>query len=482
MSYTSLRFMLFVAIALALYGVCPARFRAGLLLVLSYLFYCTWSLEAAAWLAAVTLFTYFGALLAARNRAAEGATPPAAPERARWLYVCLVGLLAAYLVFFKLAAIGAAPGLGRIALPLGLSYYTFKLISYVLDCYWGKIEPERRIVAFASYVAFFPQLMGGPIQRAESYLPQLPPMRLSLAEGLPRIVWGLFKKTAIADQLGITVNYVFANMRALHGWQLIAGFVLFPLQLYADFSGLSDIAIGLGLLFGIRGPENFNRPFTAATITEFWRRWHMTLTNWLGDYLFTPLRMATRGAGTASVVLSITVNTVAIGLWHGFTWGYFVFGLAHSAYLVVEALTSKARARFFRTNPGLDAWGSTLGPAMVFVLATIAFVFFRSVHISDAVWGLLHMGLGLGSFSAQLRALVAEVSLRPLAIGLAGFACLEFGERFRPDVWIRGKFSAWPGWARDMFGAATMTLLVAAVFLLLTSNPGPDRPFIYEAF
>jgi alginate O-acetyltransferase complex protein AlgI len=478
LSYSSLRFMLFVALALGLYRLCPARYRAAVLLVLSYIFYCTWSLEAAAWLAGVTLFTFFGARLAAH----PGSSEPESHERGKWLFVVLVVLLTGYLVFFKLAAIAAVPGVGRIALPLGLSYYTFKLISYVLDCYWGKIRPEMRIVPFASYVAFFPQLMGGPIQRAESYLPQLPPVRLAIAEGLPRIVWGLFKKIAVADQLGLTVNYVYANVRSLHGAQLLAGFLLFPLQLYADFSGLSDIAIGLGLLFGIRGPENFNRPFTAATITDFWRRWHMTLTGWLGDYVFTPLRMATRNAGTASVVFSITVNTVAIGLWHGFTWGFLAFGLAHSAYLVTEALTSKARSRFFRKNPNLDGWGSRLGSVMVFFLAMIAFVFFRAAHVSDAAWGLVHACDGLSTFSADIGVLIRAVSLRPLVIGLVGFACIEIGERFRPDVWMRKSFATWPVWAQQMFGATTMTLLVAAVYLLLMSNPGPDRPFIYEVF
>jgi alginate O-acetyltransferase complex protein AlgI len=478
LSYTSLRFMLFVTFALLLYRLCPARYRAAVLLVLSYLFYCTWSLHAAIWLAAVTLFTFFGARLAAKPKPSNGEST----EHGKWLFVVLVVLLTSYLVFFKLAAIAAVPGVARIGLPLGLSYYTFKLISYVLDCYWGKIQPETRLVSFASYVAFFPQLMGGPIQRAESYLQQLPPMKLSIAEGLPRIVWGLFKKIAVADQLGLTVNYVYANVRSLHGAQLLAGFLLFPLQLYADFSGLTDIAIGLGLLFGIRGPENFNRPFTASTITDFWRRWHMTLTNWLGDYVFTPLRMATRNAGTASVVFSITVNTVAIGLWHGFTWGYFAFGLVHSAYLVTEALTSKVRARFFRKNPNLDGWGSNLGSVMVFVLATIAFVFFRATHVSDAAWGLVHVWDGLRSFSTDLGVLIAAVSLRPLVIGLVGFACIEVGERFRPDVWMRKSFLNWPGWAQQMFGATTMTLLVAAVYLLLMANPGSDRPFIYEAF
>ena len=473
MTYTSLRFLIFVAIALVLYRLCPARFRAGLLLFLSYAFYCTWSVEAAIWLAGATVFSYFAARLVGNSTSTA---------RTRWVFAAVICLLVGYLAFFKLAAVSAIPGLGRLALPLGLSYYTFKLISYVIDCYWGTIAPERRIVPFAAYVAFFPQLMGGPIQRAGSFLEQIPPLRMSIAEGLPRIVWGLAKKVIVADQLAQTVNYVFSHIHELHGSQLILGFVLFPFQLYADFSGLTDIALGLGIMFGIRGPENFNRPFTASTITEFWRRWHMSLTNWLGDYVFTPLRMATRQAGTASVVFSITVNTVAIGLWHGLTWGYFTFGVVHSGYLVTEALTAKSRSRFFRENPKLDRWGNWLGSVMVFVLATLAFVFFRSVRIGDAAWGLVHMGDGLGTFSSDLASLIAIVSLRPLVIGLIGCAGIEVAERFRPDRWIREAVGHWPIWAQEMTTATAMTLLVAAVYLLLMANPGSERPFIYEAF
>src|SRR5262249_55675596 len=159
---------------------------------------------------------------------------------------------------------------------LGISYYTFKLISYVLEVHWGKMDACRRVADFAGYVAFFPQIVAGPIQRPADYLGQLPAVPSRVSEALSRIAWGCIKKLIIADNLAPAVGYVYSHVTGLEGAPLWLGFYLFPLQLYADFSGLTDIAIGAGKLFGITGPENFNRPFTATSISDYWRRWHMS--------------------------------------------------------------------------------------------------------------------------------------------------------------------------------------------------------------
>src|ERR1017187_6274643 len=327
LSFTSVAFMLFVVVVLALYSLCPVRLRRSFLLIASYAFYCTWSVKAAAAMAGATVLTYF---------AGKWVGDTQSPHRAKITALFAVCALTGYLVSFKIGASGMFAEPARLAMPLGLSYYTFKLISYVMDAYWGKIEIERRLIPFAAYVAFFPQIVAGPIQRPGDFLSQAPLSRTAVSEGLPRIAWGLAKKVGVADQLAPAVNYVFAHVTALHGVELLAAFYLFPLQLYADFSGLTDIAMGTGRLFGIESPLNSNRPVTAATIAGFWRRWHMSLTSWLADYVFTPLRMATRTAGNAGLALSITLNMVAIGLWHGLTWPYFCFGLLHAGYLVVE--------------------------------------------------------------------------------------------------------------------------------------------------
>lgn len=465
--------MLYLAVAVVVYRLCPVRLRSAFLLFASYGFYCTWSPPGAAALAAATILTFFAGRWAGDNQSRH---------RAQITALCVACLLTGYLTFFKFAAVMPLRGLGRLALPLGISYYTFKLISYVMDTYWGKIEPEMRFVPFAAYVAFFPQILAGPIQRPGDFLRQMPPLHTAVSAGLPRIVWGLAKKLAVADQLASTVNYVFTHMHALQGAPLLAGFYLFPLQLYADFSGLTDIAIGIGLLFGVEAPENFNRPFTASTITDFWRRWHISLTSWLGDYVFTPLRMAVRTLGTSGLAFSIMANTVAIGLWHGFTWGYFTFGVMHGSYIVTEALTSRQRSRFFKRHPHLGLSGDLLGRFYVFHAAAIAFLFFHAPTFADAAWGLTHLLTGLGSLRADLASLAAVIDPRPLVIGLVGCALIEFVERFQPFQWLQRIATALPPGPRRVAQAAILVELAVAVLLLLSASSGNETAFIYEAF
>jgi D-alanyl-lipoteichoic acid acyltransferase DltB (MBOAT superfamily) len=473
MTYTSIAFLVAVTVAVILYRLCPVRLRSAFLLITSYGFYCTWSPKLAVALAGATIVSFF---------AAKWTGDPQSPHRARIAALGVTLLLAGYLTFFKFAAITSLAGLGRMALPLGVSYYTFKLISYIMDTYWGKVEPEPRFIPFAAYVAFFPQIIAGPIQRPGDFLSQMPPLQTAVSEGLPRIVWGLVKKLVVADQLAQTVGYVFNHMHALQGAPLLLGFYLFPIQLYADFSGLTDIAIGIGLLFGVRSPENFNRPFTATTITDFWRRWHISLTSWLGDYVFTPLRMATRSLGNTGLSFSIVVNTVAIGLWHGFSWGYFAFGLMHGGYIVTEALTTRKRSRFFKSHPHLNAAGDWLGRFYVFHAAAIAFLFFRAPKFADAFWGLTHLLARLSFWRADLLSLSSFIDVRPLAISLAGCVLIECVERFHPGEWLQQIALSLPVDARQVARAAVLAELGAAVLLLLAASSGMERAFIYEAF
>jgi alginate O-acetyltransferase complex protein AlgI len=472
LTFTSLEFVLVLPLVVALYRVCPIRLRGGFLLIASYLFYCTWSVKGAAALFGATVLTFF---------AGQWVGSVEANHRTKVTWVVAVCLLTGYLAFFKIAAVVPVAGLGRLAIPLGISYYTFKLLSYVIDVHWGTIEPERSFIAFAAYVAFFPQMIAGPIQRPGDFFGQLPPAAPAIWEGALRLAWGLGKKILIADHLAPTVNYVFSHVQGLHGAGLWAGFYLFPLQLYADFSGLTDIAIGTGRLFGIQGPENFNRPYTAPNISEFWRRWHMSLTTWLADYVFTPLRMATRRAGRAGLAFSITVDLVAIGLWHGLKWGWLTFGLLNAGYLVVDALTSRQRARFLKARPRLGRAASRLGWLLTFHLVAIALVFFRARTVSDATWLLSHLWVGLTSFSSDLARLMATTGGRSLALGLLGYAVLELAERFRPDNWWRRVEPAMPPWARLWVRSTAGVLLPVGVFLLVLAG-AQQSPFIYQVF
>ena len=473
MTFTSFNFLLVLPLIVALYQLVPVRCRVLFLLAASYGYVCTFSARAAGMMAVATVFTFF---------AGKFAGDPNSQKRGYAVFLCAISALTMYLVFFKVVAVLPLGRFGKLAAPLGLSYYTFKLMSYVIDVYWGKIEAARSFTELAAGIAFFPQIAAGPIQRPADFLTQAPPARTALWMGLSRLVWGLAKKVLIADNLAPTVNYVFGHVHGLHGAGLLAGFYLFPLQMYADFSALTDVALGMGMMFGILGPENFNRPFTASSISEFWRRWHMSLTRWLGDYVFTPLRMATRAAGTAGLGLSITLNMLAVGLWHGFTWGYFVFGALNAAYLVGDVLTLRWRGNFFKARPNWGRLGSWVGWLLTLHLFFIAMVFFRARAVSDAAWLLAHAWSGVGTFRMDLARLAAVVGSRALLLGLGGYAVLELAERYRPDLWWERIEAIMPLWVRWPVRCAAVVCVVGGFFLLTVRPGGQESAFLYQVF
>jgi hypothetical protein len=457
----------------ALYQVVPVRLRVLFLLAVSYGYVCTFSVRAAVMMAVATVFTFFAGKIAG---------DPGSQKRGYAVFLCAISALALSLVFFKIVAVLPLGRFGKLAAPLGLSYYTFKLMSYVIDVYWGKIEAASNFAGFAAGIAFFPQIAAGPIQRPADFLTQVPPARTALWMGLSRLVWGLAKKVLIADNLAPTVNYVFTHVHGLHGPGLLAGFYLFPLQMYADFSALTDVALGMGMMFGILGPENFNRPFTASSMSEFWRRWHMSLTNWLADYVFTPLRMATRSAGTVGLALSITLNMLAVGLWHGFTWGYLVFGALNAAYLVGDVLTVRGRSSFFKARPNWDRLGSWVGWLVTLHLFFVAMVFFRARVAWDAIWLLTHAWAGMGAFRMDLTQLAAVAGSKVLLLGLGGYAVLELAERYRPDLWWKRIEAAAPVWVRWPVRCVIVVCVVGGFFLLTVRPGGQESAFLYQVF
>lgn len=369
MPFNSIRFLLFLALAAGLYRWIPLGRRPLALLVFSYIFYFTWSAPHALILLAATAAAYW-----AGPRVKEGGSAA--------LPLCLLALLGG-LAFYKCAALGPL----TLAMPLGISYYTFKLMSYVLDVAWGKAEPERSFVSLAAYAAFFPQIMSGPIQRAPDFLSQLPgrPSGQDLAAGLRLILFGLFQKLVVADRLAVFVDSVYADPAAHPGWPLMAAAAAFSLQLFADFSGLTDMAIGSARLFGIRSPENFDAPFSARSTVDFWRRWHMTLTSWLRDYAFTPLQLSWRGAGDPGLAASLFLLMLAVGAWHGLQGHFLLFGAFNGLCLAASALTMSARDRFFDRSPWLKPARAVFAPLLTFLLMSAAFVFFRAENVPKAL-------------------------------------------------------------------------------------------------
>jgi alginate O-acetyltransferase complex protein AlgI len=471
MAFTSAEFLVFLAITAVLFHFSPARFRAGILVAASYAFYCTWSIPMAAILLLITAAVY----LAARRLETTEAV-----DHTPILLIAIVSALVAYLGSFKLAeAFGAK---GSLLIPLGISYYTFKLISYVVDVHWKKIAAERSFARFAAFVVFFPQIMAGPIQRGDSFLPQvkLPrtPGSQALLMGVARILIGFTKKFLVADNLAVFANYGFAHPHGRGGGANVLAGLLFPLQLYADFGGLTDIAIGAALLFGIQSPENFDRPFLSDNIGQLWRRWHMSLTYWLRDYVFTPLRMAVRNWGDWGLAFSITANMILIGLWHGLTATFFVFGVVNSIYMVVDALTAQQRKRFYKKHPRTSTIMAWTGPWITYLLFAIACVFFRAATLGQAF-----AVLG-GIFRPLDIKLVWGSILSPphsnAWLGLPAFAFVELLD------WARRRFATIEvaTLGRPVRWSLYVTALVTSVFLLLVllTRQTEPNPFLYAMF
>lgn len=234
----------------------------------------------------------------------------------------------------------------NIILPVGVSFYTFQTLSYSIDVYLKKLKPTRNFIDFALFVSFFPQLVAGPIERAKALLPQLAqkinPTRHQIKQGIVLIVMGLFRKVMIGDTSGRFVDHIFSNPEIYSSWELIIGLILFSIQIYADFSGYSHIARGTAKLLGIEIMKNFEQPYFSRNITEFWRRWHISLSSWLKDYLYIAF-LGGNKKGNRRTYLNLLITMLLGGLWHGASWNFVIWGGLHGVYLAVHKLILKDR-------------------------------------------------------------------------------------------------------------------------------------------
>ena len=462
MNYLSVQFALFLAAAVPGYYLCPPRRRPLFLLLASYTFYVLSSPLAAIGIFLATVFSFWaGELMESRETSSgEGG--------GRHVMAVAVSLLILYLTFYKAAgplahAIGGDTSEGwsgflrrNAILPLGISYYTFKLVSYLVDVYWKKIPAERNFTAFATYVSFFPQIVAGPIQRPADFLNQVrkpSPSAEMFRSGLRRMLLGCFKKAMIADNLGYLIAQAYAAPGDPHPSSWLA-FYLFPFQLYADFSALTDIAVGAARLFGIQSPENFDEPFLATSISQYWRRWHMSLTSWLTDYVFLPLRMATRTAGNWGLAFSLMVNMILIGLWHSLSWTFLVFGVLHGMFLIIDALTSKRRAKFFKTHEEFDRMANWIGPVFTFHLVAFAIVFVRAQSLTEA-WEFLRRLPILSIEGTGVDASSTLHAFAGLVLWLGAWLLLRVKEHFNFN-----QPAVVPGWCRWVFYYATIAIIV----------------------
>lgn len=268
----------------------------------------------------------------------------------------------------------------EIILPVGISFYTFQTLSYTIDVYKEKLEPTKDFVAFAAFVSFFPQLVAGPIERASHLLPQFYKKRqLNEAEcidGLHQILWGLIKKVVVADRLAIVVNEIYNYPTEYHGFVLVLGTVLFAFQIYCDFSGYSDIAIGTAKLFGFDLMKNFNTPYFSSSLSEFWRRWHISLSTWFRDYVYIPLggNRKTKGRWYLNLMIVFVVS----GFWHGASWTFIIWGAIHGVVLILEAMLN--------LRPPSTKFAKLIRTISIFIIVCFGWIFFRANSLGDAVY------------------------------------------------------------------------------------------------
>ena len=488
MLFNSLAYAVFLPLAVLVYFLLPQRWRWAALLGFSYYFYMSWNPE----LIVLILFTTVVSWLAAL--AVQHAARPGLRKAALWSGV---GLCLACLFFFKyfnffsqnvtalLQAVGLPlqPTTLELVLPVGISFYTFQTLSYVVDVYRGNLQAEGHFGYYALYVSFFPQLVAGPIERAGSLLPQLhqrhDPDLGNFSAGLRKICVGMFKKVVIADFVSTYVNNVYNDLAGKGGLTLILATMLFSVQIYCDFSGYSDIAVGSARLLGIDLMENFRSPYMARSVKDFWRRWHISLTRWLTDYVYIPLggSRCSRGRHLRNLVVTFLLS----GLWHGASWTFVLWGLYHGLWLCAESFyLPRVEALQNRLQGARAAAFSVLRTMVTCCIVGFGWIFFRANDLSDLVYVLTHLGQGLSP--VHLLAYAGAAGLTPALLGLA-FALMaallvyDWYAAYRTDP-LRAICRA-RSWQRYAF----YYLLCFGVLAALCSRPfGATADFIYFQF
>jgi D-alanyl-lipoteichoic acid acyltransferase DltB (MBOAT superfamily) len=406
MLFNSFEFLVFLPIAFGLYWfVCNRNLKLqnALVLLASYVFYGWWDYRFLGLILLSTVVDFLAGL--AMVQVQKGHVRKLILALSLFFNLGLLGVFK-YYNFFVTSWVNLFDSFGyhitslttiNIILPVGISFYTFQTLSYTLDAYKGKINPTRDFIAFAAFVSFFPQLVAGPIERASNLLPQLLGKRnfsyKQGVDGLRLILWGLFKKVLIADTLAPDVDYIFAHFDTLNSGTLLLGAVYFSIQIYCDFSGYSDIAIGVSKLFGLELMSNFKFPYFSRNISEFWHRWHISLSTWFRDYVYIPLGGSRMGRGKA--IRNIFIIFLVSGFWHGANWTFLVWGGIHAVLYLPLFLVKRNR-----THLDADVAQERKSPSgkellqmfRTFSLVTLAWVFFRSPDVLSAIEYLWRLG------------------------------------------------------------------------------------------
>ena len=489
MVFNSFGFLIFFPIFFLLYKVLPLKVRWVMMLALSYFFYMSWQADLIYLILFTTLVSYLCARMIEKNAERPGLR--------KFYMITAVTVSLLVLFFFKYFnflsnTVTAIFGLSQftldLILPVGISFYTFQTLSYVIDVYRGTLPAERHFGYYALYVSFFPQLVAGPIERPENLIPQLktknPFTANDFTVGMKFMMVGFFKKIVVADQISKYVDAVYNN--ATGGAEIVNGLtvaiatVLFAVQIYCDFSGYTDIAIGCSRILGIRLMQNFNDPYSAVNIKDFWRRWHISLTSWFTDYVYIPL-----GGSRCKKwrhLLNVMIVFLLSGIWHGAAWTYVLWGVVHGVYQIVGNLTAKSRSKIIARigiveNSPFDIWSRRV---ITFILVSLAWMIFRANSFADLglLFKTLFAGWGGVSVGASLEALgLSVVNIVTIILSLIVLKQLDLQINTRPNQ-DNSALSISP--SRSVVYVVVCWCVAIAWIILLASNQ--ESAFIYFQF
>lgn len=478
MLFNSISFAVFMTVVFFIYWLIPHKFRWPLLLVASYYFYMSWNPKYVVLILFTTAVSYFSALYIEKTES---------KKKKKLSLITAVVLCLGVLFFFKYfnfasetvtqlaskLSIQLHPVTLKVLLPVGISFYTFQTLSYVIDVYRGDTRAEHNFGIYATFISFFPQLVAGPIERTNNLLPQIKSEKTfdysSVTYGLKLMAWGFFKKLAIADVMARYVDLVYSNIGKLRGFDYAMAILFFTFQIYCDFSGYSDIAIGAAKMLGINLMTNFKSPYFSKSIREFWSRWHISLSTWFRDYVYIPL-----GGNRCSKLrnkVNLMITFLASGLWHGAGWTFVIWGGIHGILQVIEKTIhitppkSKNAKRLF----------NVISTLVVFALCSFAWVFFRAENLQDAIHVISTAIFALSKGSAYFHSAVGLKAVDLLKIGLC-LATLTAFDYFslKTDV-IK--------WISDRKPIVRWTVYVFIIMMIVFCIPVTNQTtFIYFQF
>ena len=474
MLFNSLHFLLFFPLVTFLYFILPHKYRWALLLLASCYFYMAFIPVYILILAFTIVVDYAAGLLIEKS---EGR------KRKTLLVLSLVSNIGV-LAFFKyfnflnenishlLGFFGTSnpvPYLGLI-LPIGLSFHTFQAMSYTIEVYRGKQKAEKHFGIYALYVMFYPQLVAGPIERPQNLIHQFYEKHEfdynRVKDGLKLMAWGMFKKVVIADRLALLVNPVYDAPQQHHGLTLILATFFFAFQIYCDFSGYSDIAVGSAQCMGFRLMSNFNRPYFSKSIAGFWNRWHISLSTWFKDYVYIPLGGSHVPRGRLYYNLLITF--LISGLWHGASWTFLAWGMLHAMYMITGHLTRPIREKLVRKagledNSLINRWGNAL---VTFSLVSFAWIFFRARSMGDALYIIKHLSDGLHEkIRPALEEILAHLNKTELLIAVFSILLLELVHAIQRHNGIKHLLSERPAAVRwAIYNLIVLSILYFGIF------------------